>query len=187
MIFLLNVLTQDWKSWAYAWLFLVASVGLGFLLTNREHFWHPSFNVIGWSLTLGGIPLFCLFGAITGGLFIQIMAPVLLVATGLSLRWLNLDQVLQGILSPKSRSTPLSSPPQNPPTQMEELVEPLSTRESEVLKLIIQGLSNQQIADHLSVAPSTIKTHINNIYGKLGVQTRVQAINRARDLNLISN
>ena len=52
-------------------------------------------------------------------------------------------------------------------------------RELEVLRLIDAGLSNQQIADKLSVAPSTVKTHINNIYGKLGVQTRVQAVTRA--------
>jgi LuxR family maltose regulon positive regulatory protein len=65
------------------------------------------------------------------------------------------------------------------------LVEPLSVRELEVLRLIDAGLSNQQIADKLSVAPSTVKTHINNIYGKLGVQTRVQAVTRARELNLL--
>ncbi len=65
------------------------------------------------------------------------------------------------------------------------LLEPLSSREIEVLVLIDEGLTNQQIAMRLSVAQSTVKTHINNIYSKLGVQSRVQAVNRARDLHLI--
>jgi LuxR family transcriptional regulator, maltose regulon positive regulatory protein len=65
------------------------------------------------------------------------------------------------------------------------LVEPLSSRELEVLRLIEQGLSNQEIADRLTVAASTVKTHINNIYGKLGVQTRVQAVKRSNELNLL--
>ena len=52
------------------------------LLTNREHEWSPAFNPIGWSLTLGGITLFAIFGVIAGGLFIQVMAPILLVAAG---------------------------------------------------------------------------------------------------------
>jgi len=65
------------------------------------------------------------------------------------------------------------------------LVEPLSTRELEVLALINRGLSNPEIAAELVVAPSTIKTHINNLYSKLGVQNRVQAIQRARELGLL--
>jgi ATP/maltotriose-dependent transcriptional regulator MalT len=57
----------------------------------------------------------------------------------------------------------------------------------EVLHLIDQGFSNQEIAVKLTVASSTIKTHINNIYNKLGVQTRVQALNRARELGILSS
>jgi LuxR family maltose regulon positive regulatory protein len=64
------------------------------------------------------------------------------------------------------------------------LVEPLSPRELEVLQLIDQGLSNSEIAGQLVVAPSTVKTHINNIYGKLGVRTRLQALKRAEELGL---
>jgi LuxR family maltose regulon positive regulatory protein len=52
--------------------------------------------------------------------------------------------------------------------------------------LIDAGLTNQQIADRLSIAPSTVKTHINNIYGKLWVETRVQELNPARGLNLMN-
>jgi len=59
-------------------------------------------------------------------------------------------------------------------------VEPLSEREQAVLRLIADGHSNQAIADTLIIAVSTVKRHINNIYGKLAVQSRTQAIVRAR-------
>jgi LuxR family maltose regulon positive regulatory protein len=65
------------------------------------------------------------------------------------------------------------------------LVEPLSNREHEILHLIADGHSNQAIADQLVVAVSTVKKHINNIYGKLDVQSRTQALLRARELNLL--
>jgi LuxR family maltose regulon positive regulatory protein len=65
------------------------------------------------------------------------------------------------------------------------LVEPLSEREMEVLRLIAAGLSNREIADTLVIALSTVKTHVNNIYRKLDVSKRTQAVARARDLNLL--
>lgn len=180
LIFLLNVLTQDWNSWAYAWLLLLAAMGMGLLLANREHFWHPLLTQIGWGASLAGIVLFAVFGAIAGGLFIQMIAPIILVAAGLALRWVRLDQL---------PGTPRPAAPQaaGSPASTQPLVEPLSTRELEVLRLIGAGLSNQQIADQLTVAASTVKTHINNIYGKLGVQTRVQAVQRARELRLLDS
>ena len=64
-------------------------------------------------------------------------------------------------------------------------MEPLSARELDVLRLVSQGLSNPEIAARLVLAPSTVKTHINNIYSKLGVQTRLQAVQRARELGLL--
>jgi LuxR family transcriptional regulator, maltose regulon positive regulatory protein len=65
------------------------------------------------------------------------------------------------------------------------LVEPLSEREREILHQIAAGHSNQQIADALVIALSTVKKHINNIYGKLGVSSRTQALLRARELGLM--
>jgi LuxR family transcriptional regulator, maltose regulon positive regulatory protein len=67
------------------------------------------------------------------------------------------------------------------------LVEPLSKRELEVLKLVAQGLSNQEIAARLYLSLRTIKFHTGNIYGKLGVKSRTEAVSRARDLGLLSS
>jgi LuxR family maltose regulon positive regulatory protein len=65
------------------------------------------------------------------------------------------------------------------------LIEPLTDRELEVLRLVAAGLSNQEIATKLTISLGTAKTHTHNLYGKLGVNTRVQAVGRARDLHLI--
>jgi ATP/maltotriose-dependent transcriptional regulator MalT len=65
------------------------------------------------------------------------------------------------------------------------LVEPLSQREREVLLLVAKGLSNQQIADRLVISIRTVKKHVENIHGKLGVLNRTQAVARARELRLI--
>jgi LuxR family maltose regulon positive regulatory protein len=65
------------------------------------------------------------------------------------------------------------------------LIEPLSERELEVLRRVAAGYSNQEIAQDLVLAVSTVKKHINNIYGKLGVGSRTQAVARARELELL--
>lgn len=65
------------------------------------------------------------------------------------------------------------------------LVEPLSERELEVLRLVAAGLSNREIAGKLILSLGTIKTHIHNIYGKLDVRNRAQAVDRARELDLL--
>jgi DNA-binding CsgD family transcriptional regulator len=71
------------------------------------------------------------------------------------------------------------------PTAAFPLLDPLSQREMEVLQAIAAGLKNREIADRLVVSLSTVKTHVNNIYSKLGVTNRVQAVERARALNLL--
>ena len=65
------------------------------------------------------------------------------------------------------------------------LVEPLTNRELEILRLIEAGLTNREIAAELIIATGTVKTHAHNIYGKLGVNRRTQAIARARDLKIL--
>lgn len=71
------------------------------------------------------------------------------------------------------------------PSPLNTLLEPLSERELEVLRLLAAGLSNAQIADRLVVAVGTVKTHVHNIYGKLGAQNRAQAVTRATELRLL--
>ncbi|MDP6666859.1 MAG: response regulator transcription factor [Dehalococcoidia bacterium] len=65
------------------------------------------------------------------------------------------------------------------------LAEPLSEREVEVLRLITAGMTNQEIAEHLVVSVSTIKTHINRTYRKLDVHNRTQAVARVRQLGIV--
>jgi LuxR family maltose regulon positive regulatory protein len=78
-------------------------------------------------------------------------------------------------VSPKSKIQNLKS----------EIVEPLSQRELEVLQLIAQGLSNREISERLFLALSTVKGHNRNIFGKLQVQRRTEAVARARELGLV--
>ena len=68
----------------------------------------------------------------------------------------------------------------------DELVEPLSQRELEVLHLIADGLTNRELAERLVISLSTVKGHTANIYSKLGVKNRTQAAARARELGIIS-
>ncbi len=65
------------------------------------------------------------------------------------------------------------------------MAEALSERELEILRLVAAGKSNQQVADALILATGTVKKHLNNIFGKLGVQSRTQCVAKARELNLL--
>jgi len=64
------------------------------------------------------------------------------------------------------------------------IVESLSAREGDILKLIAQGLSNKQIARSLAITPETVKSHVKHIFTKLGVEKRAQAVSRAQSLGL---
>ena len=74
---------------------------------------------------------------------------------------------------------PLSSP------RPGSLAEPLTEREREVLGLLLEGASNREIARRLVLSVNTVKRHVYNLCGKLGVQSRAQVIAHARDLNLL--
>jgi len=78
---------------------------------------------------------------------------------------------------------PVAPPPAR--RRAEALAEPLSEREIEVLGLIAAGCSNAEIAARLYITIGTVKTHINNIYGKLEVESRTQAVAKARGIGLI--
>ncbi len=95
-------------------------------------------------------------------------------------------RLLEGLLSaeapaaPASPDTPSGSLPPRP-----VLIDPLTERELEVLRLIAEGQSNQEIADQLVVTLGTIKAHVSHIYNKLDVHSRTQAILKADQLHLL--
>jgi predicted ATPase/DNA-binding NarL/FixJ family response regulator len=111
----------------------------------------------------------------------------------------HLEGLLSEASSPESLETLMASLPQVYPDEsmddvstptilpkfQQPLVEPLTEREQEVLHYIVEGLSNRAIAETLVVSISTVKSHINSLYGKLGVSARDGAIQRAQDLNLL--
>jgi ATP/maltotriose-dependent transcriptional regulator MalT len=66
-----------------------------------------------------------------------------------------------------------------------QLIEPLTERELEVLRLLVVGLPNKEIAGTLVIAVGTVKAHLKHIYGKLDVHNRTEAARRARELNLV--
>jgi LuxR family maltose regulon positive regulatory protein len=84
--------------------------------------------------------------------------------------------------APRLRGRRRTTQPPSPPLT---LVEPLSERELEVLHLLAEGLTNPEIASRLFLSLNTVKAHTRNIYGKLGVHNRTQAVVRARDLGLL--
>lgn len=119
------------------------------------------------------------------------MPPDALIAATRSGQTAALDEVVARLV--QELATPSMVPgdantatPTTPDRPAQPLVEPLTEREREVLELIARGLSNQQIADTLILSVGTIKWYARQIYGKLGVQTRTQAIARARELDLLA-
>jgi|LSQX01.3.fsa_nt_gb LuxR family maltose regulon positive regulatory protein len=67
----------------------------------------------------------------------------------------------------------------------EQLPEPLTRREKEILELVCDGATNKEIAERLFLSISTVKNHIHNIYGKIGVGNRAQAIIRVQEIGLL--
>jgi len=96
---------------------------------------------------------------------------------------------VSNLLSAMSAATPETprgrSRDRAPTSGALQLPEPLSERELEVLRLIAGGKSNKEIAFDLFLAVGTIKKHLNNIFGKLGVESRTQAVARAREMDLL--
>ncbi|MGF1492546.1 MAG: response regulator transcription factor, partial [Microcoleaceae cyanobacterium] len=85
-----------------------------------------------------------------------------------------------------SQLSPILSLSTDPSSTNQTLVEPLSERELEVLNCLAEGLSNQDIAEKLVVSLATVKWHASNIYSKLTVKNRSQAVIQARKLGIIA-
>ncbi|CAM5248574.1 response regulator transcription factor [Streptomyces violaceorubidus] len=82
------------------------------------------------------------------------------------------------LLERLSESEPRHAGPPEPP-------DGLTARETEVLVLIADGLTNQQIASRLQVSTATVKTHINNLFAKTGIKDRAQAVRYAYGKGLV--
>jgi LuxR family maltose regulon positive regulatory protein len=95
-----------------------------------------------------------------------------------------LDKIRAAFETEKRKSSNDGFMSQAPGSGAQPLIEPLTPREREVLALIAAGYSNPEIASRLVIAVTTVKTHVKNIYGKLQVTNRFQAITRAKELNL---
>jgi len=100
-----------------------------------------------------------------------------------------LSKVKSGNLQPYANKILASLTPQQnlPPStfSLQPLIDPLSERELEVLRLIAQGLSNQEITQKLVVALSTVKGHNLRIFAKLQAKSRTEAVARARELGIL--
>lgn len=79
---------------------------------------------------------------------------------------------------PSSPRPPVAKSPQS-------LVEPLTNRELEILEMLAQRLQNKEIAEKLFISPTTVKTHLQNIYQKLNAGNRREAVNNAKDLGIL--
>jgi len=75
--------------------------------------------------------------------------------------------------------------PDNPAELARGLAEPLTRKELHVLQLLVEGYSNSAMAEKLFVSDSTVRTHLRNIFAKLGAHSRTQAVALARRLKLI--
>lgn len=118
-------------------------------------------------------------------------------ADGYLLKNLRIPQLLDAIEAVMQGEAPLSGTiaakilqefqqmPSSAPQQ--ELDEPLSPREKEILSLIGEGLSNQEIADRLFISESTVKNHLRSILGKLHVRNRIQAAIMAERFGLVKD
>ena len=79
---------------------------------------------------------------------------------------------------------PIPPSPSHPASQ--PLVEPLTNRELEILELLTQRLSTKEIASKLFISSTTVKKHLNNIYGKLNVSKRREAVEKAKKIGILS-
>jgi LuxR family maltose regulon positive regulatory protein len=148
-------------------------------MTQDAHGAHDTaVHVLGEALALaepgGYIRLFVDEGAALAQLLPRAMA-----------RGANADYVGKLLAAFAAEGQTNSETAQPPRGAAQQLVEPLSQRELEVLRLIAQGLSNRQISERLFLALNTVKGHNRVIFSKLLVERRTEAVARARELELL--
>jgi LuxR family maltose regulon positive regulatory protein len=95
------------------------------------------------------------------------------------------DRLLAAFEMPLQEVPAQTAPPSTVDGPPSILIEPLSERERQVLQLIADGMANREIAETLFISLGTVKAHTSNIYGKLGVRSRTQAVAKARELGIL--
>ncbi len=101
-------------------------------------------------------------------------------------------RLLQGFRSTGVQEPPVpaeipADKPAYKPADHPVLIDPLGERELEVLRMIAEGRSNQEISERLVITLGTVKAHISHIYTKLDVSSRTQAVNKADQLHLLKS
>jgi LuxR family maltose regulon positive regulatory protein len=88
---------------------------------------------------------------------------------------------------PEAADRPTASPrqPRRPSPPSQPLVEPLTNRELDVLDLLVHRLSTNEIAEKLFISTTTVNTHLQNIYGKLNVNKRREAVEKAQKVGIL--
>jgi ATP/maltotriose-dependent transcriptional regulator MalT len=97
-------------------------------------------------------------------------------------RKLTADQNLEIVDRAELAEAVISLPPTR---RIDPLIESLTTREHDVLAFVADGLSNREVAQELSISEHTVKFHLASIFGKLGVSTRTEAVQRGVRLGVI--
>ena len=111
--------------------------------------------------------------------FIDEGEPMAALLSEASSRGVMPDYTQELLAAFEAKANPAPAPSSQP------LIEPLSERELEILALVAQGLTNREISQRLYITLSTVKGHNGNIFGKLQVKRRTEAVARARELGLI--
>lgn len=153
-------------------------------------FWQTYRNVIAYGLLLG-LLVFLLKWLEARFIFTDhrlewFAGAIAILFTGLGI-WLALKLVkpkVHTVVVEKEVLVPQTNPPVVDPKAIEACQ--LSPRELDVLGLMARGLSNEEIAEQLFVSINTVKTHSSNIYVKLDVKRRTQAVEKAKRLNIIT-
>ena len=97
----------------------------------------------------------------------------------------TLEEVIASVKENLKSGSEEYDDPQEALPRLSDLPEPLTERQQTILSMLAQGLTNQEIAEELVIVVGTVKAHNHSIYNKLGVDNRVQAVTRAKELGLI--